>query len=261
MVNYLGSDDRINSRTTNGEHSGAGQPYHTTSAFGLGDMRLTVYKWLFKPTLSQRANVQIGLGLKLPTGNYQADDFFYRNHDSTKILAPVSPPVQLGDGTMGITTSIGTFYTFNKVFSINGSFFYMFNPQNVNGVSTTEGNIPTPQQIASTGTVTSATDQFAFSVGLNALLNHWLFSVSFSGGGVPVNDVFGRSDGARKAGINLSLDPGVLYNFGTFSLYANVPILFHHHVALDNVSAGQGSSIGVGGSPDLMYSFGALFTL
>src|SRR5580693_5678369 len=51
---------------------------HSTHAFGLGDIRLTVYKWLFDTkAIGSRGNIQVGLGLKFPTGNYHTEDYFY----------------------------------------------------------------------------------------------------------------------------------------------------------------------------------------
>src|ERR1700712_1594976 len=49
-----------NSATSTLEHQSGVQ--HTTSAFGLGDMRFTVYKWLFNTNKMQRGNLQFGLG-------------------------------------------------------------------------------------------------------------------------------------------------------------------------------------------------------
>src|SRR5262249_51649965 len=90
-----------NGRTTNIEHGGPGTPRYTTRSFGLGDLRLVAYKWLLLPSVSQKWNLQLGLGLKLPTGDYKYQDYFHRN-DTTKVLAPVNPSIQLGDGGTGI---------------------------------------------------------------------------------------------------------------------------------------------------------------
>ncbi|MFI5154802.1 MAG: hypothetical protein ACHQEM_01365 [Chitinophagales bacterium] len=265
-----------NSRTTRAEHSGTGQPLHTTSAFGLGDIRLIVYKWLFKPSPSQKINVQLGLGIKLPTGDYQVQDYFHRNHDSTLVLAPVSFPVQLGDGGTGFSTELNTFFIFNNTFSLYGNFYYLFNPRNQNGVSTLEGVPPNPPQLAqaqnySTINVTSVTDQFSLRAGLNAAIGNWLFSVGARTDGVPVHDAIGRSDGLRRAGHNVEVEPGVLYNFKKISVYFYLPILVYHHVSIDdpekiyaplyNQITGKTYAPITGGSGDVTYFFGALFNL
>jgi hypothetical protein len=84
-----------NSRSANKEHAGAGTTRYTTNSFGLGDIRFTVYKWLLQPSVSQKVNVQLGLGVKFPTGNYKYEDYFYKN-DTTKILAPVNASIAFG---------------------------------------------------------------------------------------------------------------------------------------------------------------------
>src|SRR5437660_833923 len=60
-----------NSRSATVEHGGAGTPRHVTHTFGLGDVRFTVYKWLLKPSASQKGHIQLGLGLNLPTGDHK----------------------------------------------------------------------------------------------------------------------------------------------------------------------------------------------
>ena len=83
----------VNSRNNGGDHKGLGTlPRYTTRSFGLGDIRFTVYKWLLPFSASKKGNIQVGLGLKLPTGDYKYQDYFVRN-DSTKILAPVDQAI------------------------------------------------------------------------------------------------------------------------------------------------------------------------
>src|SRR5207237_1694711 len=91
-----------NSRSATKEHGGAGTNRHITNSFGLNDIRFTVYKWILKPGDNQKGNIQIGLGIKLPTGDYKYEDIFYKNHDSSKVLAPVNASIQLGDGGTGL---------------------------------------------------------------------------------------------------------------------------------------------------------------
>src|SRR5690349_13361094 len=64
------------SRTSNGEHGGPNTPRYATRATGLGDVRFTVNKWLLKPTMTQKGNIQVGFGIKLPNGDYKYQDYF-----------------------------------------------------------------------------------------------------------------------------------------------------------------------------------------
>lgn len=52
---------------------------NTTKSFGIGDMRITGYYWLFNPSKANKGNIQAGLGLKLPTGNYRVEDYFKKS--------------------------------------------------------------------------------------------------------------------------------------------------------------------------------------
>src|SRR3954462_15472305 len=64
-----------NSRRNSNDHGGPQTPKHTTRSFGLGDMRITAYKWLLNA--SSRGNVQLGLGIKFATGDFRYTDYFF----------------------------------------------------------------------------------------------------------------------------------------------------------------------------------------
>jgi hypothetical protein len=92
-------------------------PKYTTHAFGLGDIRLAVYKWFLDPSINKKWNVQGGLGIKIPTGDFRYQDYFHRKVDST-VFAPVDQAIQLGDGGTGITAELNAFYSFARSINI-----------------------------------------------------------------------------------------------------------------------------------------------
>lgn len=55
--------------------------------------------------------MQLCLWPQFPTGNYNCQDYFYRN-DIAKILSAINPSVQLGDGGTGIIAALNTFFIF-----------------------------------------------------------------------------------------------------------------------------------------------------
>ena len=122
-------------RETWQEHGGVVGDHvkHTTNSFGLSDIRVAGYKWLFDVTEVHKGNIQVGLGLKLPTGDYRYQDFFYET--AGKVSAPVNPTIQLGDGGLGITTEVNAFYTLNKLISLYANAFYLLSPRDINGTS------------------------------------------------------------------------------------------------------------------------------
>jgi hypothetical protein len=91
---------------------------------------------MFDPKTSHKGNLQVGLGLKLPTGSYNYMDYFYKKPDSS-VLGPVDQSIQPGDGGTGITLELNGFYNFSHKIGAYGSFFYLSNPREVNGTSTT----------------------------------------------------------------------------------------------------------------------------
>ena len=52
-------------------------------------------------------------------------------------------------------------------------------------------------------------------------------SVSIGGRleGIPVHDLVGGSNGNRRAGYSLSIEPGIIYNLNKISLSAYVPVM------------------------------------
>lgn len=72
-----------NTRSSLYEHQGLGR--FNTRSFGLGDMRVAAYAWIFDNKKSDKGNLQLGVGLKLPTGNYQYQDYFSADRQHQEI--------------------------------------------------------------------------------------------------------------------------------------------------------------------------------
>jgi len=252
-----------NSREASLEHGGPNTTRHTTRSFGVGDIRFMVYKWFRIPEPTHKWNVQAGLGIKLPTGAYNYQDFFYRN-DTTRVLAPVNPSIQLGDGGTGIITEVNAFYFISRMFSLYGNFYYLFNPREQNGVSTTAGRTPTPVQVKSGAVETSVPDQYSFRAGINGSFNKIGLVLGIRDEGIPVYDKFGGSNGTRRAGRNVSIEPGIIYRLKTAAIFAYVPVFISHEIK-QNVPDKKATEItGVylsspGGSGDYMVFLGVQF--
>jgi hypothetical protein len=220
-----------NSRETSLEHGGANTTRHTTRSFGLGDIRITAYKWLSQSAVKQRANIQIGLGIKFSTGDYKYQDYFYRN-DSTKVLSAVNPSIQLGDGGTGIITELNLFYLLNpaRTISLYGNFYYLTNPREQNGTAFTAGRIPARIDSLANSFVVSVPDQYSLRAGLNFNIKDWAFSIGLRDEGIPVHDLFGGSEGLRKPGYNVSIEPGIVYKMKKTAFYAYVPFIITREI-------------------------------
>jgi hypothetical protein len=216
-----------NSSTSTLEHQSGVE--HTTSAFGLGDMRFTVYKWLLNTNKMQRGNIQVGLGIKFPTGNYNYMDYFYydpANH-AAKQLSPVNVAIQLGDGGTGITTELNGYYIINRKLSLYGNFFYLINPRNVNDTYSLFPNAPAKfvALAKATGTdVNSVPDAYTMRAGADYSMDRLVAALGLRYEGVPSHDLVGESDGLRRVGYIFSIEPGLQYKFRKSFLYAFVTI-------------------------------------
>jgi len=168
-----------NARSSMYEHYGnsstSPNARRSTHSFGIGDVRVAAYYWLVDPVKKSKLNVQAGIGIKLPTGDYKYTDYFHKN-DSLKILGPVDQSIQLGDGGTGITTELNAYYRISKRMSVYANGFYLLNPREHNGVSTARGSAPSASAIAYGSDVMSVPDQYMIRLGANLSAKKLMFS-------------------------------------------------------------------------------------
>ena len=202
---------------------------HDVHAFGIGDIRLTAYKWLLDVNERRKGNIQVGLGIKFPTGNYHSEDYwYYSENPSVKSLQPLAEALQIGDGGTGITAAINTFYIFNRNISVFGNFFYLISPVNTNGVASFPAGVLPPLQdslnIATTNNVNSVPDAYTLRVGANYTFDRLVGTVGLRFEGSPAHDLFGGNDGLRRVGYIFSIEPGLQYKFQKSILYTFVSL-------------------------------------
>ena len=216
-----------NARSSMYEHYGntskSPNARRSTHSFGLGDVRLSAYYWLIDPVKATKFNTQIGVGIKLPTGDYRYQDYFWKN-DTTKILGPVDQSIQLGDGGTGITLEANTYYALSKRTSIYLNGFYLANPREQNGVSTARGGTPSATAIAYGSDVMSVPDQFMVRVGASFMSDAFSFSGGVRMECLPSEDLIGGSNGFRRPGYVISAEPVVGYKIKDTHFYFSVPV-------------------------------------
>lgn len=193
-----------------------------TRSFGLGDIRVAGYYWMIDPAKNTRANIQLGVGLKLATGDYKYSDYYYKN-DSTKLFGPVDQSIQLGDGGTGFTTEFNAFFQLAKAWSIYSNGFYLFNPREQNGVSTARGSTSSSSAIAYGSDVMSVPDQFSVRAGAQFTVKRFLLSAGVRIEGLPAIDLIGGSNGFRRPGYIVSAEPVVAYKLKKAQFYLSVP--------------------------------------
>ncbi|HET7898377.1 MAG TPA: hypothetical protein VFL47_11915, partial [Flavisolibacter sp.] len=192
-----------NARSSKYEHYGnnseSPNARRNTHSFGLGDVRLAAYYWLADPAKMHNGNVQLGAGIKLPTGDYRYQDYFWKN-DSTKVLGPVDQSIQLGDGGTGFSLEANSYLNLSRSVSLFANGFYLFNPREQNGVSTARGGATSPTSVVYGSDVMSVPDQFMFRLGASYVVEHFNFSGGMRIEGVPAHDAIGGSNGFRRPG-------------------------------------------------------------
>lgn len=228
----LGAPITSNARSSLYEHGLVNGVYikkerHSTHSFGLGDIRIAAYRWMFDPVKNPSGNLQLGLGIKLPTGDDNYKDYWYNvGPNGTKELRTVDQSIQLGDGGTGFTVEANTFYNFKDNIGMYGNFYYLINPREQNGVRTYRETL-----IASLANeaISSVPDQYMARAGFNYSFRH-IKGLSASAGvrleGIPVYDLIGGSGDFRRPGYIWSVEPTINYAFKNCSIFASVPVAF-----------------------------------
>lgn len=191
-----------------------------TQAHDLGDMRIGVSRWLLDPAKNPRGNISLGLGLSVPTGKSNVKDYF---HTTTGLVYKnVDQSIQPGLGGWGYIFEGNTYFKITPKTSLYANGFYMVTPQDVNG---TQLGASTTSETA----YDSVYDQYELRAGITQQLfrfEHGVLEGSFGGRweGVPSDDLIGRSDGFRRPGYVLSIEPGLSYSLAHDSLSLSVPV-------------------------------------
>lgn len=212
----------INTRSSLYEHGR--EERYTTYSRGLADVRIGMGYWLFSPQNHPDGNFALGLGVKLPTGDFAASDIFYNvGPDGSPQMRPVDQSIQPGDGGFGIALDVQFFQRLSQGLYAYGNGFYLLNPREVNGTRTFRETL---SPILNNEAVMSVPDQYGLRAGLSysstSLPLGALLGVRYEG--VPVEDLVGGSQGFRRPGSVLSVEPGVNYMKGNFSLSLSVPV-------------------------------------
>jgi hypothetical protein len=193
------------------------------NARGLGDITALARVSLFDPSTTDRTwNVQVGGGLKLPTGNNAATDVFPDGNGNNNVERYVDISVHPGDGGWGLIVDLQGFKGMGRVTAF-GSGTWLANPRNTGTPS--RGNLvsnPAPSN------VNTVSDQFVFRAGTTIRLFRQLdASIAWRMEGVPRYDLLGRSDGFRRPGVEMYWEPGVTLNSDRHSVSLNIPIGYY----------------------------------
>jgi hypothetical protein len=191
---------------------------------GLGDMTVGAQAWIFRPPTENGGNIAVSASLKIPTGiNDATGSALYQG----KIIkATADQSMQPGDGGWGFVLASQGYKSMWRRADAYYEGEYLFNPMDTNGVATFRTQ---PGQ-----GVMSVTDQYLYRAGVSQgvpKVRGLAVSLGVRGEGVPVRDLLGDSNGFRRPGTIVSLDPGLMLNVrgttlsvnGPWALYRNRP--------------------------------------
>jgi hypothetical protein len=175
--------------------------------------------WVFNPATHAKGNLRLGMGLVIPTGDRNAQDTFsvYDAAATGKIRSvkrAVDQSIQPGGGGWGIALDL---YGYQQLMPqlnayVNGG--YTFTPEE--------------KYRPQLGTQDySITDTYYGRAGFEYVV--WpRYGLAFSLGGrvegVPVNDLVGGSEGFRRPGYAVSIEPGVMVSYRSWSLSVYTPV-------------------------------------
>jgi hypothetical protein len=199
---------------------GQSSPLNAYHSGGIGDVTVGAQSWIFRPPTESHGNIAFNAQLKLPTGINDAKGT-KTSANGTTIVEPFDESIQPGDGTWGF--SLGT-QAYREIKWRTSGYFtgsWLFSPQDTTGVLTYRG--------APGEGVVSATDQYLWRGGFSRPVTgvHVLRGLALSMGGrmegVPVRDAFGKSNGFRRPGYVISVEPGLIYERGRTMINVSGP--------------------------------------
>jgi hypothetical protein len=226
--------------STRSQKAPAGYPTYRyeTEASGFGDARLSGYMWIWDPTKVTKANLQVGLGLKMPTGEDGAADTFPTANGP--VYKTVDQSIQPGDGGWGFSTELNGYWEFlpRTVAYLQG--FYLFNPERDNGQLTWRDNntaIPgnvtaMPSSASYYEHFMSIPDQYFGRLGIAyTILPKWGLSIGVGGRveGIPVHDFLGDSEQFRRPGIVIGIEPSIQVMKGRWTVNVSVPFALYRN--------------------------------
>ncbi len=177
---------------------------HSMHANGIGDLRLMAYRNMLLPEPGKPARgLTLGLGIKLPTGKTDVKDTAFRPGGPER--RNVDQSIQPGDGGTGLIVEMQAYRSFLS--ERNFAFFsasYLINPRETNGVIT--------HRSAPGEEVMSVPDTYQVRTGVARVFSPdkgVTGDLALRLEGVPAEDLVGGSDGFRRPGYALYLEPGV----------------------------------------------------
>jgi hypothetical protein len=228
-------------------------------AHGIGDIRLSANYWLFDPagpapaaaepsgkgvsgkepiptpsSHGRRGNIRLGIGIDAPTGDEDVRDNRQVYNNTTGQIVPdpnkviVDQSIQPSDGGWGIPVDLFAYYNFTDRLTGYLQGFYLITPEETNGVLTGRGNINDPANFEK---VMSIGDTFMARAGVTYLVlpkQGLSVGIGLRTEGQVVYDLIGGSDGFRRPGMNIAVEPSINWAWKGWSASVSAPFTFYN---------------------------------
>ncbi len=201
---------------------------HQVQASGFGDLTAVATYWLWDPKLPGKGNASIGAGFKSLSGDNAVSANFY-NKNGTISQRPVDQSIQLGDGGWGILLQTQMYRQVYKSLYAFGQGWYLMTPKDTTSVISPYPGVP-----LSVPDIYSIRAGGASNIkGVRGLSANFGLRID----GIPLSDWVGASNGFRRPGYSLYLDPGFSYVLGSSTFTINVPVRVHQDFMQSHVDS------------------------
>jgi hypothetical protein len=204
---------------------------YETKAYGLSDVRLLATAWVLDPDRYKKQNVSVGLGVLFPTGEKDVKDVFKQfgtnaagMYEPRAVTQNVDNSIQPGAGAWGIIFDIYGFAQPITNLTLFAAGTYISTPEEDAGV--VSGNLATSTTVWSVG------DSYLFRAGFGyTFLPKYGLTLTMGGRmeGTPSTDIIGGSEGRRRPGFAISIEPGLVFAKNGWTASFSAPVALYRN--------------------------------
>ena len=203
--------------------------YATLHTSGLSDVSVGVQSWVRSPRSSKatRNNIQLGLGLLIPTGKDRQQNNVITTFGGARSLQTPDYSAQPGQGTWGMIMSWQAFQDVGNQTILFCDGNYVMTQGGYKNFNTSHGGTSNGPPTPTPGLTQfdAIQDQYMVEVGVShpaPRLRGLGLILSLRDEGVPAHNIIGNDLGFRRPGFSLNITPGFIYTNGNHMLQFSV---------------------------------------
>ena len=206
--------------------------FATLHTSGIGDSSVVAQCWVWNPKTTSSGNVEIGLGLQMPTGKDRVQNSVVVTPGGPAVLNTPDYSVQPGQGAWGMVMQWQAFKDVGNQVTLFTDGSYLMTQGGNNGVISQHGGASATFPAANVALTQFNAIQDLYVV--EALAAHpapkikgLAFTLGLRDEGVPARNLIGNDLGFRRPGFAISLEPGFIFTRGLSMIQANVGIAMY----------------------------------